>query len=147
MRAFRVRLTATAVIERFVTVTVDDDGPNAEMLAKGLAHQEGRKAGEVWTVRGSALDRIGDPEEVRIADLSALNSSVFTGEAVEEVEGVEIVKISADGFERLDFIPLAGLSEADQNEAYERAARARDGHRRTLGPNEAVQLRDPFGPA
>lgn len=113
MRHFRVRLTTNVNIERFVTVAVSDDDRNPDIAAKVLANDESRKNGQVWTVLGSTPDRLGDLETVRIGDVSRLPSSIFMGDAEELTDGVEILRVTSAGSERVAFFPENANAEGE----------------------------------
>lgn len=142
MRKFRVRLTANARIERFVTITVSDDAHNPDMVALALADQQGRMANEYWTVIGSAPDRLGDLGTVKMADVRDLPSSVGVSDATELVDGVEILRVTASGSQRVAFF---ATNPDDVNEASIKAEAELDNRRRTSGARVSYILQDTFG--
>lgn len=142
MRNFRVRLSTTVSIERFVTVGVADDAHNPDMIAMVMADQEGRKSGEFWTVLGSSPDRLGDLETVRIADMRRLPSSVSVTDPTELRDGAEVLRVSAKGSERVAFFP----ENPDDFSEHVRLAEAElDNRRRSSGARVSYILQDTFG--
>lgn len=144
IRKFRVRLTATALLERFVTVEVED-GPNAEMLAQAMVGDvaEARKPGERWTVAGASLDRFDDVESVIVPDPVVLHSQPSLG-GVEEVKpGVEVVRVDAKGSRVVAFFAEDPAdADAATIEAERECGAQRTTHRNH--PGVAFFVRDTF---
>lgn len=140
MRTFRVQLTAAVLIDRFVTIEVED-GPNAHLLAVAEAHERAKQADCRWTVRGSRMDRFGDLQQVKIEAPDALQGLMVSA-AVEEVEGVEVVKTSLKGFERLGFWALDGLTNDETDDAFRDADALAASAKAACGAYESVQVRD-----
>lgn len=142
MRNFRVRLSASVQVERFVTVMVPNDAHNPDMVAMVMADQEGRKNGEVWTVLTSTRDRLGDLETVRVPDVRELRSPVSVTDPTELLDGCEVLRVTVSGSERVAFFPRDPEDDMAAMKAAEDDCNAR---RRTASPRVAYLVQDTFG--